>query len=137
MSERKNALDPAVAFFAFGSLASLAPEHRESNHALAKIIGWPHSLFRQEKKQAVHFVFHSASVVSCSMVLTEAIVGNESQFFAADLCYLSELARPGIRPFWVEMSFCTTALKPLERPIAIIDRDSTGPRPRGGKLSVC
>lgn len=62
LSERKNALDPAVAFFAFGSLASLAPEHRESNHALAKIIGWPHSLFRQEKKQAVHFVFHSADI---------------------------------------------------------------------------
>lgn len=47
------------------------------------------------------------------------LVGNESQFFAADLAYPSVFkTRPGLRPhIRVEMSFYATMLKPIGRPI--------------------
>ena len=51
LSEREDALDPAVSFVAFGALASLAPEHSEPNHALAKVIGRLYALFCQKKKR--------------------------------------------------------------------------------------
>src|SRR5208282_6060749 len=60
LSEREDALNPAVSLVAFGALASLAPEHREPDHALAKVVGRLHSLFCQEKKECVHFCFESA-----------------------------------------------------------------------------
>lgn len=49
----------------------------------------------------------------------DLLVGNESQFFAADLAYRSQFpAGPGLRPhIRIEMSFYAPALKPIERPI--------------------
>ena len=49
----------------------------------------------------------------------DPLVGNKSQFFAADFAYPSEFtARPGLRPhIRVEMSFYETALKSIARPI--------------------
>lgn len=49
----------------------------------------------------------------------EPLIGNQSQFFAADLAYQSHFATGGgLRPHLrVEMSFHTPALKPINRPL--------------------
>lgn len=59
------------------------------------------------------------------------LVGNESQFFAADLGYSSDFpARPGIRPYVrIEVSFYSTALKPIERPIQSLIAKAQGEGP--------
>ncbi|MDR3554167.1 MAG: nucleotidyl transferase AbiEii/AbiGii toxin family protein [Syntrophobacteraceae bacterium] len=47
------------------------------------------------------------------------LIGNQSQFFAADLAYPSHFATPGgLRPHLrIEMSFHAPALKPINRPV--------------------
>lgn len=59
------------------------------------------------------------------------LVGNESQFFAADLGYPSEFpVSPGIRSYVrIEMSFYATALKPIERPIQSLVAKAQGQSP--------
>jgi len=53
----EDSLYPAVSLFAFGALASLAPEHAEPDDSLGEVIGRLHSLFYEEKKEGIHFFF--------------------------------------------------------------------------------
>ena len=52
-------------------------------------------------------------------LLGEPLIGNQSQFFAADLAYQSHFGTGGgLRPHLrIEMSFHTPALKPINRPL--------------------
>jgi len=60
LSEREDALDPAVFLVAFGPLASLAPEHSKLYHSLSKVIGRLCPLYCQEKKQRFHLFVEPA-----------------------------------------------------------------------------
>src|SRR5208283_1989311 len=60
LSEREDALNPAVSLVALGSLASLAPKHSKPYHSLGKVIGRLYPLFCKEKKQRFHLFVEPA-----------------------------------------------------------------------------
>ncbi|MFZ0943553.1 MAG: nucleotidyl transferase AbiEii/AbiGii toxin family protein [Syntrophobacteraceae bacterium] len=73
----------------------------------------------RNKRRAFRERILSALTANEFELLGRPLIGNESQFFAADLAYESHFATgEGLRPHLrVEMSFHAPALKPINRPL--------------------
>ena len=73
----------------------------------------------RNKRRAFRERILSALTANEFELLGKPLIGNESQFFAADLAYQSHFATgEGLRPHLrIEMSFHTPALKPINRPL--------------------
>ncbi len=73
----------------------------------------------RNKRRAFRERIISALTADEFELLGKPLIGNESQFFAADLAYQSHFATgEGLRPHLrIEMSFHTPALNPINRPL--------------------
>jgi hypothetical protein len=73
----------------------------------------------RNKRRAFRERILSALTANVFELLGKPLIGNQSQFFAADLAYQSHFATgEGLRPHLrIEMSFHEPALKPINRPL--------------------